>query len=154
LRSALLLGSLLLPGSLWAAGKTFRPTLKRHYDKDSKSSGAGALVKTAAGSQHLDDTHYTSIRDGALAMMQRYPPGQNWYLSLGRSAVSMFTFLKALDPNITATFPASDLRFGINANTEPEFFKHFEKYIPADVLKGERGSIVIFDRSHDRSGGS
>jgi hypothetical protein len=130
------------------------PRLKRQYRADLPPLSSGPLVTTTHGSHHLDETHYRSVRDATLTMMKRYPPGDHYYVALGRSPVSIFTFLHTLDPNMAATFPASDLRFGISPQLEGDFFKHFEKYIPAEVLRGDRGDIVLFDRSHDRSGTS
>ncbi len=131
-----------------------RPSLARLYKPSATPPAASSLVTTASGTVHLDAKHYKSVRDGALAMMKRYPPANNFYLALGRSPVSMFTFLQALDSQMTSTFPASDLRLGIQPAHHPLYFQHFEHYIPAEVLRGERGNIVLFDRSHDKSGSS
>jgi hypothetical protein len=136
------------------AGPDGRPALQRRYKPGTPALPAQALMTTKEGTQHLDEGHYKSVRDAALAMMKRFPPANHFYLSLGRSPVSIHSFLKGLDPDITATFPASDLRLGINAAHHGEYFKHFERYIPADVLRGYRGDIVLFDRSHDRQGSS
>lgn len=144
-----------LPSGVWATKRqAARPAIKRYFRPTGKPLSADPLVKTGAGSAHLDEGHYQSIRDGALAMLKKYPPANHYYVALGRSPVSMFTFLHALNPDMATTFPASDLRLQINPAHEPEYFKHFEKYIPAEVLRGERGDIVIFDRSHDKSGSS
>ena len=130
------------------------PSLQRRYKANAAALPATALMHTPQNTEHLDEAHYTSVRDAALTMMERYPPKNHFYVSLGRSPVALYTFLRSLDPNMTTTFPASDLRLGINAAHHPDYFKHFEKYIPADVLRGDRGDIVVFDRSHDQSGTS
>ena len=130
------------------------PSLQRRYKASAAALPATALVRTPQNTEHLDEAHYTSVRDAALTMMERYPPKNHFYVSLGRSPVALYTFLRSLDPKMTVTFPASDLRLGINPAHHVEYFKHFEKYIPADVLRGERGDIVLFDRSHDQSGTS
>jgi hypothetical protein len=158
MRSATRIGSYLLPLLLLAGTPVLasggKPTIKRSYKPGNPALPAQALVTTQEGTQHLDEGHYKSVRDGALAMMKRYPPKNHYYIALGRSPVSIFSFLTGLDPEMTSTFPASDLRLGINPAHHGEYFKHFERYIPEDVLRGERGDIVLFDRSHDHSGSS
>jgi hypothetical protein len=135
----------------WAARQV---TLKRYYQKGVTKLDSGPALTTEEGSQHLDIQHYTNVRDAALAMLKKYPPANHFYVSLGRSPVSLYTFLHALDPNMTTTFPASDLKFGITEENHAAYFRHFEKYIPKDVLQGKRGDIVVFDRSHNQSGSS
>ena len=152
--------SLLLAASAttaWAGAPTQAVALRRPFKAKAKAPGVGPLVTTAAGTAHLDVGHYTSVRDGALAMMKKYPPANHYYLALGRSPVSMYTFLKVLDADLTSTFPASDLRLlpnGVPPELEPQYFQHFEYYIPHEVLRGDRGDIVMFDRSHNQSGSS
>lgn len=131
-----------------------RVAITRPYKATAPVPGAAALVRTSAGSMHLDSEHYTSVRDGALAMLKAYPPTNHYYVALGRSPVSLYSFLRHLDPDMTTTFPASDLRLGIHPSHEALYFQHFEHYLPPAVLRGERGDIVLFDRSHDRSGSS
>jgi hypothetical protein len=145
---------LLLAGTPVLAGTGGKPTLKRSFTPGTPALPQTALVTTPQNTQHLDQGHYESVRDAALAMMKRYPPKNHFYVSLGRSPVSIYSFLRGLDPDMTSTFPASDLKYGINAAHHEWYFKHFEKYIPDDVLRGERGDIVIFDRSHNNSGSS
>ena len=60
-------------------------TLKRYYQKGVSKLDSGPVLTTAEGSQHLDMQHYTSVRDGALAMLKQYPPANHYYVSLGRS---------------------------------------------------------------------
>ena len=129
-------------------------SLRRPYNAKAAAPGEGPLVKTSAGTAHLAAGHYEDVRDAALAMMAKYPPSSHYYLALGRSPVSIYTFLRALSPKITSTFPASDLRLGISEEHHGAYFDHFAKYIPREVLEGKRGDIVIYDRSHDHSGSS
>ena len=146
------IGGRAMPGYQAVQGdavKLKRPWRARALER---ASDDGASL-TAARKPYLDSKHYGDVRDVALKLLRRYDPRKHFFIAVGRSPTALATFLAELNPNIVMTFPASDLRLGVQAEWKTEFFDHFEKLIPEDVLQGKR-QIVLFDRSHDRSGSS
>jgi hypothetical protein len=151
------IGGKTMPGYKAVKGKQVK---LRPPSKDRTSTAAlgpgGAITShplTGAAINHLDQNHYNDIREMGLALLRRYKPDEHFFIAVGRSPSSLAAFLTELNPNMVMTFPASDLRIGVQPAWKPQFFDHFEKLIPDDVLRGER-TIVLFDRSHDRSGTS
>jgi hypothetical protein len=127
--------------------------LQRVRDKAATRLGAEptANLQLPGGTRFgfYDTNHYESVRGAGVELMRRYPPDSHLFVGVGRSPVSITSFLRELDPDLAMTFPASDLRQGILQ--KEAYFEHFRELLPKDVLNGER-AIVLFDRSHDQSG--
>ena len=132
-----------------------KPWKLRKGAKDAPGEGASISLRGRSGYQveYLTSAHYRDVRSSALKLMRAHRPDKHFYIALGRSPGALAAFLSELNPNMVMTFPASDLRLGVDARWKQAFFDHFEQLIPDDVLSGER-TAVFFDRSHDRSGTS
>jgi hypothetical protein len=147
------IGGKTMPGYQAVSGKRVKLTRPwRFAEKDEAAPSDGPSL-SAGGVKYLDGKHYRDVRAMALKLMKKYDPRDHYYVAVGRSPTALATFLSELNPNMVMTFPASDLRLGVQAGWKEEFFDHFQQLIPDDVLRGER-TIVLFDRSRDRSGTS
>lgn len=112
--------------------------------------------------EHLSPEHYRDVKAATLFLLKTYSPSQHYFVTLGRSPMALAAFMENLDPTLSTTFPASDLRLvekeGIPqhlAQAQPAYDAHFEKYLPADVVTGAKGqAIVLIDRSRRGSGKS
>lgn len=135
--------------------KLRKPWRLKKSSKDSPGEGASISLRGRSGYQveYLTAAHYGDVRTSALKLMRAHRPDKHFYIALGRSPGALAAFLAELNPHMVMTFPASDLRLGVNDGWKQAFFDHFEQLIPDDVLNGER-TVVFFDRSHDRSGTS
>jgi hypothetical protein len=135
--------------------KLRKPWRLKKSSKDAPGEGASISLRGRSGYavDYLTAPHYASVRNSALQLMRNHKPDKHFYIALGRSPGAMAAFLAELNPHMVMTFPASDLRLGVQPGWKQAFFDHFEQLIPDDVLNGER-TAVFFDRSHDRSGTS
>jgi hypothetical protein len=146
------IGGRTMPGYRAVHGSAVR--LRRPWRQPALAEAPDARPSLkVGGTPYLDGRHYADVRDVALKLLRRYDPRDHFFIAIGRSPTALAAFLAELNPHIVMTFPASDLRLGVQAEWRSEFFDHFEKLIPEDVLQGRR-KIVLFDRSHDRSGTS
>jgi hypothetical protein len=111
---------------------------------------------TSTTFSYFQPSQYQEVRSAATKLLDQYPPDRHVYVGVGRALSPVIALLQNLDHDIAFNFPAS----GINASTgydptpyKEEFFRHFEKLIPASVLKGNK-DIVLIDRSVRNSGSS
>ena len=135
--------------------KLRKPWKLKKTSKESPGEGASLSLRGRSGYQveYLTAAHYRDVRNSAVKLMRAHKPDKHFYIALGRSPGALAAFLAELNPHMVMTFPASDLRLGVDARWKQAFFDHFEQLIPDDVLNGDR-TAVFFDRSHDRSGTS
>jgi len=115
---------------------------------------AADLAKTSAQrltDAELTEEQYVSIRGAGVELVNRFPPADHFYISLGRSATQLVAFLQDLNPEIAINLPASGLGSAPDATLEPAYFEHFQKMIPDSVLESGK-KIVLMDLAV--SGGS
>ncbi len=127
------------------------------YSPLSRPLAATALMSTQvtnkknqlANRGFLDAQQYLDIRAGTLEIVKRYPPNQNFYITLGRSPTAIGAFLDNLsehEGDLHANLPASNLRAGFVEGFEEAWFSHLEKFIPAHALTSNQ-RLVLIDRS-------
>jgi hypothetical protein len=129
-----------------ASGKV---SLRNPYSADAADPGKKHLMKTQSGT-HLDPRQYGEIRDASFALMKQFPPDKYYYIGLGRSPASMIAFLQNLstqkDPtDVAMNFPASGVRWAEPVSYQKNYYKYFDKLVPADVWTGKR-KILLVDR--------
>ena len=129
--------------------------LKNPFRPDKPAPPPGPLLRTATQPpfEHLSEAQYRDIRTAALELMGRFPPDRYFYLGVGRDPSPVLAFLENLSPDISTQIPASGIKGGVQAQHEPEYFRHLDRLLPAEVLKGGR-SILLVDRSNVGSGRS
>ncbi|HEU5058693.1 MAG TPA: hypothetical protein VFU21_19305 [Kofleriaceae bacterium] len=128
-----------------AAGNASAPRVKiqRRY-KAPKQRTAG---------DRLDQTKYDNYKKAALAILKKFPPRTHFILGVGRSPVGPVSFLKDLSLRtrpksgdmspLAASIPASGLGSAADPASYDEYFRHFEKFLPKDVLEGRRKVVLI-----------
>jgi hypothetical protein len=104
----------------------------------------------AAVKHELVDVLYPALRREAQRLLLEFPPGQHYFIGVGRTPTPMIAFLRNLSPELATSVPASGLK-----RTRPEhlaaYFDHFDHFVPPDVLRGDR-TVVFLDGSSN--GGS
>ncbi len=98
---------------------------------------------------YLDANQYEQIRDITLEIMQRRPPSAFFYVPVGRDPAPIAAFMELLSPKgrpLARTLPASGLKQGVIEGREQAWFDHFDRFIPKEVLTGNR-HILLVDRA-------
>jgi hypothetical protein len=127
------------------------PALQRRYRGSGQRLGTGPqLTVTSAGQRvgYLDANHYQNVRDVAVRLLRKYTPDDHFFIGVGRSPVSLVTFMRELDDDLAMTFPASDMRLQIDPSWKQEYFEHFKQLIPKSVIDSKK-TIVLFDRTRE-----
>ena len=130
----LLLGLTLAP-ALVAYGDSGRANLQRRYK-------SGAAVGSPAH-YPLTSTNYGAMRDGALALLRQYDPRKHYFAGVGRSPSELVAFLKTMGENVACQIPASAMKSMPSSSRDAEFYNHFDKLIPASVLKSGRTMVLV-----------
>jgi hypothetical protein len=99
------------------------------------------------------DKSYDGVRRAALDLMRTFSPEQHFFLGVGRSPVRVIAFLKTLSEQgeasmeegttLAASLPASGIKDGIPDRHLPEVYRHFDRFLPEDVQRGERAVVLI-----------
>ena len=101
----------------------------------------------------LEQAKYDNYKKAALAILKKFPPRTHFIIGVGRSPVGPVSFLKDLSlrarprsgdiSGLAASVPASGLGTTPDVADYPEYFRHFEKFLPKDVLQGRRKVVLI-----------
>ena len=125
--------------------KTHAPEVKitRRYRPPSKRSKSAAL----------EASKYANYKKSGLALLRKFSPETHFILGVGRSPVGPVSFLKELTirgkpvsgdiSSLAASVPASSLKSEVDQDRYDEFFRHFERFLPKDVLQGKRKVVLI-----------
>ena len=117
----------------------------------------GVLRRRYQSAAHLGPVstwpQYRAVRDAGLALLRKFPPTEHYIVGVGRSPTMVIGFLKALSldgepdsfdvPAIATTIPASGLKREVAPAAYAEYYRHFERFLPADVRRGERTVVLV-----------
>ena len=101
----------------------------------------------------LDQIEYEQARDVVGLILKDYAPAGHFFIGVGRSPAIFVAILKNLDPDMAGSLPLSSFyhhpegresyREPLSKEVEGRLFDHFERFIPEDVLSGERPLVLI-----------
>ena len=109
-------------------------------------------IAAVAEETHAEATlRYASIKTMVKHLLTEYPPDHHYFVGVGRTPTAMVAFMENLSDDLATQVPASGLKRGISDDRLQAYYDHFDRFIPASVLRGNR-TIVFIDGSY--GGGS
>jgi hypothetical protein len=120
----------------------------------------GARTKrngTTENRPYLSARDYADLRDGAIEVLERFPPDTHYYVGIGRSPTPVIALLQNLNSEIASTIPVSGLKVRNDEATTPPpitldaaWTQHLAHFLPdsrlAELERSGRG-IVVLDRA-------